>query len=258
MKDAYCYWTIALGTESKLAESLIGSARQSGVFKDIHIWTDAPGAAGTRHEIAAPQKPAPLFALEVLQTKVHKLNYTHYVWLSPDTWFVRNPGNVLRVLHGAPVHAALESDLASLENTRSEWEGCTRTNHLTIMRYCGVRSRAIFTAARGFWIVHREVVDTFCERAWNHWELCEKVGYIFSLEPVLACTVQMLCGNPYVHTLRHTADLWAVDRRGCFAGRVPDGGDWTWVDEGTGKEAMVNPAIVHAPHSRTALAGVEW
>ena len=50
-----------------------------------------------------------------------------------------------------------------------------------------------------------------------------------------------------------SADLWAVDRSGCYAGKLPDGRDWKFVDAFTGKGHDVNPAIVHAPRSKEAL-----
>ena len=65
--------------------------------------------------------------------------------------------------------------------------------------------------------------------------------------------MQMLCGNPYVHTLRATADLWASDWTGRFADVLPDGSPWMFVDYFTGKETEVNPAIVHAMRSKPAL-----
>jgi len=173
--------------------------------------------------------------------------------LDADTYFVRQPGNVLRVLNGSPVHASLESDANSTDNIRSEWEGCTLSNHVKLMRFNGVRSQAILTVNGGFWIVHHDAIDTFQTLAWNFWHFCKKAGYTFSVEPLLAYATQMLCGNPYEHTLKKTADLWAVDRSGCYAGKLPDGRDWKFVDAFTGKGHDVNPAIVHAPRSKEAL-----
>jgi hypothetical protein len=36
----------------------------------------------------------------------------------------------------------------------------------------------------------------------------------------MAYAVHLLCGNPYAHTLRATAELWAADWTGHFAGRA--------------------------------------
>jgi hypothetical protein len=122
------------------------------------------------------------------------------------------------------------------------------------MQFRGVRSSAIFTVNSGFWIVHRDVIDTFCGLVWDFWNFCIKVGYRFKFEPVLAYAVQMLCGNPYVHTLNHNYELWAPDRAGRFAGMVPQAGRWDYVDPFFGETLKVAPAIVHAMHSKHALA----
>jgi len=67
--------------------------------------------------------------------------------------------------------------------------------------------------------------------------------------------MHMLCGNPYLHTLRSTAELWGSDWTGCFTGVLPDGKPWTFVDYFTGEQFEVNPAIVHAMRSKEALIG---
>lgn len=66
-------------------------------------------------------------------------------------------------------------------------------------------------------------------------------------------TMHMLCGNPYAHTLRRTAELWASDWTGCFRDRLPDGQSWCFEDYFTGEKLPVNPAIVHAMRSKPAL-----
>ena len=68
--------------------------------------------------------------------------------------------------------------------------------------------------------------EYLCDLAWSFWEFCKRAGYVFSVEPLLAYATQMLCGNPYLHTLRRDADLWATDHAGCFDGELPKGGAW--------------------------------
>jgi len=123
------------------------------------------------------------------------------------------------------------------------------------MRAMGVWSRAIFNVNAGFWIVRREAIGTLCRLALEFWAVARRQGYEFTEEAPLAYATHLLCGNPHEHTLRATADLWASDWTGCFAGRLPDGQPWWFVDYFSGERFLVNPAIIHAMRSKEALVG---
>ena len=253
MKDHLCFWSIATGPYAAMAQSLVDSARHAGVFKDFHIWTDTAIEGAKCRRLATAKAKGKFIQLELLDQQVRKLKYDYFVWLDADTYFVRHPGDILRVLQGAPVHASLESNTALPKPLLPDWGPCSLSNFTTLMQFRGVRSQAVFTVNGGFWIVHHDVIDTFCGLTWDFWEFSRKVGYQLAVEPLLAYASQMLCGNPYVHTLRHTADLWATDTIGRFAGEVPTGGSWEFVDSFSGESFEVSPAIVHATHSKRAL-----
>ena len=252
MKARFCFWSIATGPYRAMAQSMVDSARHSGVFKDFHIWTDGAIEGANCHRLKRSNGKK-FIRLELLDEKVRHLKYDYFVWLDADTYFVRHPGDILRVLRGAPVHASLESNTAMPNPLLPDWGPCSLRNFTTLMQFRGVRSRAIFTVNAGFWIVHRDVIDTFCGLTWNFWQFCRKVGYQLPIEPLLAYATQMLCGNPYAHTLRETADLWATDTQGRFAGQVPSGGRWQFVDCFSGETLNIRPSIIHATHSKRAL-----
>ena len=254
MKKDFCFWSIATGPYASMAQSMVDSARSVGVSNDFHIWTDSATKGAKCHRLKGTKGREPFVRLELLHAKIRKLNYKYFVWLDADTYFVRHPGDLLRVLRGAPVHATLESNTALPEPLRPDWGPCSLRNFTTLMQFRGVRSHAIFTINGGLLIVHHDVIDTFCGLTWDFWEFSRKVGYKFGVEPLLAYATQMLCGNPYVHTVRETADVWATDSVGRFAGEVPSEGRWQFVDHFSGETFPVKPAIVHAPHSKRALA----
>jgi hypothetical protein len=237
-----------------MLQTALDSARAVGVFKDFHVWTDRPIDGAMGHPLKRFNPRGGLFRLDLLYDQVRKLKYDYFVWLDADSFFVRNPGDVLRVLQGAPVHASLEHDAASRDHVQPDWQRCSLSNFTKLMRFNGVRSRGVFTVNSGFWIVHREVIENFCRLAWDFSDFCHKVGYRFGFEPLLAYATQMLCGNPYTHNLKHSADLWAVDRNGHYSGLLPDGRDWQYLDHFSGESMKVNSAIIHAMHSRRALA----
>lgn len=253
MKERYCYWSVVDGEYSDMMKCVIASAREAGVFKDFHIWTSKPVEGAICHEVKKLDKTLYLFKLHFLRTAVRKLKYDYFVWLDADTCFVRNPGNLLRVLYSSPVHSSLESDACFPENVRPDWWDCPLPNYVKLMRFRGVRSKAIFNVNAGFWIVHHDVIDTFCDLALDFWQFCRKAGYEFTEEPPLAYATHMLCGNPYLHTLTNTSDLWASDWTGCYANTLPDGQEWLFQDYFSGRTFPVNPAIVHAMRSKDAL-----
>ena len=250
----YCFWSAATGPYSLMLQSAVDSARAVGVFKDFHVWSDRRIDGAVTHPLKKMDAPHGLFRLLLLTKEVRKLKYDYLIWLDADTHFVRNPGDALRVLQGAPVHATLECDAAAGPHLQPDWQRCSLANFTKLMRFAGVRSRSIFTTDAGFWIVHREAAEHFCRLAWDFGDFCHRVGYRFGFEPLLAYATQILCGNPYAHRLEESSDLWGVDRQGYFDGRIPDGRSWPHLDFFTGKHRKVNPAIVHARHSRQVLA----
>lgn len=253
MNSKYCYWSVVDGDYSWMMAGVIQSARRVGVFRDFHVWSDRPVAGAVHHPCGEFDKWGCLFKLFFLRDAVQKLNYDYFVWLDTDSWFVRNPGNILRVLKGSPMHIALESDLCSPDCRRREWWDCPNFKFAELMRARGVRSRSIFEVNGGLFIIHRDAIETLYRLTFDFWSYCKQQGYTFNDEPLLAYAMHMLCGNPYAHTLRETCDLWASDWTGCFRDRLPDGSPWWFVDYMTEERVPVNPAIVHAMRSKSAL-----
>jgi hypothetical protein len=250
----YCFWSVADGAYAGMFEACVRSARRVGVFKDFHLWSDRLVGEAICHPAGPFDKRLWLFKLAFLRQQVSRLDYDYFVWLDADTWFVRNPGDVLRALQGAPVHASLESDACRPGTRRPDWWGCPLDRYASLMRALGVRSQAVFNVNAGFWIVHRDAIETFCRLCGDFWTFAKGQGYVFTEEAPIAYATHLLCGNPYEHTLRATADLWASDWTGQCAGRLPDGNPWRFQDYFAGEEFEVNPAIVHAMRSKEALA----
>jgi hypothetical protein len=253
MKNRYCYWSVVDGPYTDMMSAVVKSARQAGVFTPFHIWSDRPIESSTHHPLKALDKTLYLFKLRFLQEEVAKLNYDYFVWLDADTYFVRKPKDVLGVLQGSPIHASLESDACAPNNIRPDWWGCPLQHYAALMRGRGVCNRAIYNVNAGFWIVHRDVIETVFALAMDFWAFCRANGHNFTEEPPLAYAAHMLCGDVSLHTLRATCDLWASDWTGFFANRLPDGQPWWFIDYFSGEKIPVNPAIVHAMRSKDAL-----
>ncbi|HRI15400.1 MAG TPA: hypothetical protein PLX89_20585 [Verrucomicrobiota bacterium] len=253
MKDRYCYWSVVDGPYAPMMASVVESARRVGVFKEFHVWTNEPVAGAVCHRVKRFSKKNYLFKLRFLRDEVRRLPFEYFVWLDADSWFVRDPGDVLRALQGAPVHSSLESDACCPRNVRPDWWGCSLKNYAILMRFRGVHSHAIYNVNAGFWIVHRDAIDTFCDLCFDFWFFCKKAGYVFTEEAPLAYATHMLCGDPYRHSLRNLPDLWASDWTGVYQDRLPDGKPWEFVDYFSEETFPVNPAIVHAMRSKEVL-----
>jgi len=111
----------------------------------------------------------------------------------------------------------------------------------------------VFNVNGGLFIAHHDVIETLFNLAYEFWTYCKENGWTFNDEPLLAYAMQMLCGNPYAHTFRETMDLWASDWTGRYHDDLPDGKAWFFSDYFTEEKILVNPAIVHAMRSKSAL-----
>lgn len=253
MTPRYCYWSVVDGDYSPMMAAVIHSAREVGVFRDFHVWSDQPVAGAIHHPAGRFDKWGCLFKLFFLRDAVSKLNYDYFIWLDSDMWFVRNPGDPLRLMRGSPLHIALEGDLTRPENLRQEWWECPNPLFVQLMHQRGVRSHRIFNVNGGLFIIHRDAIDTVYRLAFDFWQFCKAQGFTFNDEPLLAYAMHMLCGNPYAHTLRESLDFWASDWTGNFKDRIPTNEPWWFCDYFTNERISVNPAIVHAMRSKPAL-----
>jgi hypothetical protein len=255
MTPNYAFWSVVDSSQVDRLQGSIRSARQRGVFKDFHVWSDQPIEQAICHPVPKLDQSTAGFKFTFLRDFVKQLNYDYFVWLGADSYFVRNPGQVLRVLHGSPVHATLECDACASNNRATAWCNCSLSRYARLMQARGVKNRSIFSVDAGFWIVHHDVIDRFCDLALDFWELWKRDGHDpNAVEPALANAVQLLCGNPYQHTLANNSELWAADRLGCYRTGLPDGRPWMYEDEFSGDRCLVNPAIVHAIGCKDLLA----
>ncbi len=249
----YCYWSVVDGDYAIMAETLVNSVRRAGAFTDFHLWTDRPVQGAICHDAGQFDKWGCLFKLTFLRESVQRLNYDYFIWLDTDCYFVRHPGDILRVLKGSPMHITLECDLCRPNNRRLDWWGCPNATFAELLRRQGVRSRSIYNVNGGFFVIHHDAVETVVSLATEFWHAAKAAGYTFNDEPLLAYAMQMLCGDPLRHTLKENADVWASDWTGYFAGELPDGQPWWFADYFTEEVIPVDPAIVHAMRSKEAM-----
>ncbi len=122
-KPTFCYWSVADGQHALMMQTCVRSARAAGVTEDFHVWSDRAIAGAIAHDAGQFDKHLYHFKFDFLQKQAARLNYDYFVWLDADNYFVRHPGDVLRVLDGDAIHACLESNLCALDNLRPDWWG---------------------------------------------------------------------------------------------------------------------------------------
>ena len=253
MSRTFCYWSAVEGEDAAIMSSAIRSARRVGVTEDFHVWSPDPVPGATHHLCGPLERWGGIFKFVFLCRAVQDLDYEAYVWIDADSWFVRHPGDVLKVMQGAPMHASLETNFAEAKHAAAPLWGSRAEVMLELMRSGGVRSNALFTVDGGLFVVRRAAVDTVYELAREFWIFCRDRGQRLEHEPLLSFVMHLLCGNPYAHTLERTADLWACDRHGCFRDGPPIGQPWKFQDCFGYEPQMVNPAILHLPRSKPAM-----
>lgn len=233
---------------------MVESSRSVGYREEFYVWADTERIANSNMlPCGRFDKRHYLFKwrfLKELRSRVGHVKY--YVFLDADSYFVRNPGDILEQLKGAPVHVCMESECSSPSNIRPDWWGCPLPKYVELMRNMGVVG-PVYNTNAGFWIVHRDAVDRVVELAFEYWEAGRDAGYTFTEEAPLAYVGHMLMGDPSRHTLRSNPDCWASDWTGEFAGRLPEDRTWRFTDYMSGETFPVRPAIVHAMRSKEAM-----
>ncbi len=236
--------------------SAIRSARNCGVQEDFHVWTgsDIPGAI--THACGKFDKTLYLFKLQFLLDEVSKLPYEYFIFLDADNFFVRHPGESTfdGLLRDNKWFVQLESHCNSPYVNRGDWWGCPIRWYPLLLRYHGVRSDKIYNCNGGFWIVRREAIAEFYKTTMDFHRFARQELHLvnFTEEPPLAF-VGHLVDEPEKNTLAATHHVWASDWTGHFNNRCPTGEDWDFVDYMSGQRTRVNPSIVHAMRSKSAL-----
>lgn len=277
MSQPYCYWSVATGPYAALMERSVVSARRSGVFKEFHVLTDRPIEGCECYDAQTVEKTDGMFKLIYLKAGMSKLLFDYFIWVDADSFFVRNPRNVLECLGKSPIHVPLTTNLSALAEEkllRNGHEGspltpalsplrgegetvsaARRTAELTAREFVELMTAAgvqnpVYLSASSFWIVRREAIDRVVELATHFRAFAKEKGFAADVAACLGYAMQMLCANPEAHRLKARPDLWASDDQNHFEGGMPENTAWPLEDRFTGEKQDVNPSIIHLPHNK--------
>lgn len=242
---SYCYWSIAMGDERRHFEECLRTARECGVYKDFHAFTDQPMEECECYELPANNAEPLLLRILALKVGLSKLRYDAYVWLAPRSLFLSNPSDLLGALRVSPIHIPLE---ANVELLTADSNVCSlpALDYRQLCQTCGVGNSA-YSGSDAFWIVTRDAIDVVAELASIGFQKAKKAQTPIDATFPLMYAMQMLCGDPSVHTVASRPDLWAAQYDEKALGESPPQGPWTFTDRSECVSCIVNPSILYRP-----------
>ena len=251
----FFYWTVADGEHSKMAQTLVDSARKSGVTEDFHIWSDRQIEGAINHECGDFDHAHYMFKIQFLKEKVSKIEgYDYCVFLDADNYFVRNPGSLDKYIGNEDIFVQLESELTSDLVTRKDWWGLEIKYFDMLFNKFGIKRERLWNCNAGLFMVKMKSIQEISSLIEEIFTYCNKKLKLkdFTEEPPLAIAGHLV-KNLEKNTLRRTSNLWASDWTGNFANQLPFGEGWKFVDYMTDEKIPVNPAIVHCMRSDKLL-----
>lgn len=231
----------------------VASARRAGVFKEFHVLTDRPIEGCECYDAQELDKEDGLFKLIYLKAGISKLHFDYFIWIDADSWFVRNPENVLGSLLKSPIHVPLTTNLSALTIDKT-WKGLSTRQYSDYMTAAGVYN-PVYLPNTSFWIIKRDAIEKVFLYFGDFRTSAVEKGLKLDATAALGYVMQMFCANPEAHRVSARPDLWASDDLNYFQGQGPEiSQPWPLVDPLTGEQQLVNPAIIHLPHRNEALS----
>lgn len=248
-------WSVAWGEYRYMMQSLMDSVRSVGIEHDILTFSDEPlsGVASCEIDKSIEMDFKQYWKFHYLR-RVSELDYDLFVFIDSDHYFVRRPPVDFSALVGSdPWHSFLESPINSPATKRPDWWGVQNHSMVEVYRNFGVTQDTVYSTNGGFWMCKRE----FAKHASN-------VGLLFRdyqrglgldlPEEVAIAVMSHLFSLDYSRRLHQNyMDFWASEWTGVLKDAIPDGSPWEFQEYMTGARSRVNPALVHAMRSKSAL-----
>lgn len=247
-KDPYCYWSFAPGTRRPAMARCVRSARDAGVYKSFHVFTDEVIPGCDCYDTMGVEVPRGFEPPVYLKAAISKLRFEYFIWIDPATVFVSNPSDVLGALGKSPLHVPFEADLSRVEPDKAI-NSCPVGTFREFLRSSGVTG-PICASGSEFWIIKHEAIECVCDLTTQFCAKATQQGFPVNLPVALGYAMHMLCADPEAHTIKRRPDLWAPDRTGSLAHNMVRGESWPHLCPWTGETTTLNPSIVYQPELR--------
>lgn len=248
-------WSVAWGDYRYMMQSLMDSIRSVGITHDILTFSDEPLANVVSCETDK------LINMDFKQywkfyylNKLKDMDYDLFVFIDSDHFFVRKPQKDFSEIIGSdPWHSFLESPINSPVTKREDWWGVPNNSMAALYRNFGVTQDTVYSTNGGFWMCRKN----FASHASSVGLLFRdyQKGYDLDLpEEVAIAVLSHMFSMDYTNRFHYKyMDTWASEWTGCLQDRLPDGTQWQFQEYMTHAKSFVNPAIVHAMRSKSAL-----
>lgn len=249
-------WSVAWGDYAYMLQALVTSLRRTGFDGKIVVFCDRP-IQDAEYRPIDPQ-------IDLDQLQFWKFEYLckhmavepglDLVFIDSDHYVVRNVSDDLpKLIADGPWHSFLEGPINTAATRRTDWWGCPNSEFIKLCRDFGVMQKEIRNSNGGFWAIRSEFAETSRRVAKEFHEFARKRGYVFPEEVSIAVMSHMFSEDHTNRFAEKWSHLWGSEWTGTLQDRLPDGNPWKLVNYMSGETSLVNPAIVHAMRSKSAL-----
>jgi len=248
-------WSVSWGDYRYMTQSLAQSIKDCGIDHDILVFTDEPLSAVTSCEL---DKNIELDSKQYWKffylNKIKDLNYDLFVFIDSDHYFVRKPlKDFCEIIGQDPWHSFLESPINSPSTKRSDWWGVPNSLMANLYKEFGAIQRTAYSTNGGFWMCRKNFAFHAYKVALLFRDFQKSKKYNLPEEVAIAVLSHMF-SKDYANRMHSKyMDIWASEWTGVLKDTVPDGSSWQFEEYMTRQRSSVNPAIVHAMRSKTAL-----
>ena len=249
-------WSVAWGDYSYMLQALVSSLRRTGFGGKIVVFCDRPIKEAEWHPIdpSIDLDQLQFWKFDYLCKHMAKEPGKDLVFIDSDHYVVRNVSEHLpKLLKDGPWHSFLEGSINTPSTRRGDWWGCPNADFVRMCRDFGVMQKEIRNSNGGFWAIRSEFAETSRIFAKEFHEFARKRGHVFPEEVSIAVMSHMFSEDHSVSFVEKWAHVWGSEWTGTLQDRVPDGNPWKLVNYMSGETSLVNPAIVHAMRSKSAL-----
>ena len=256
MKKKFCYWTISWGDYDYITQSLVNSAQEVGIEEDFYAFTEKEinNCINFRLNPNIHNDQLQFFKFKYLQEEMSKFDYEYFIFIDADHFFVRKPSmSIDEIMMGDPWHSFLESPVNSQKTKRNDWWSIPNNIFEFFMRKNGIFSQEIRNTNGGFWICHKDFIDTATKLAINFHSYLAKYNYIAPEEVSIAYLSHLFSPKIENRFIERFTNYWAADWTGHFKEELPVDKEWMSKSYMTYEDLKVKPAIVHAMRSKELL-----
>lgn len=248
-------WSVAWGDYRYMMQSLMNSVKSVGIGHDILTFSDEPldGVMSCELDKSIDLDFKQYWKFHYLN-KLSQIDYDLFVFIDSDHYFVRKPNRDFSEIVGSdPWHSFLESPINSQATKRDDWWGVQNAAMAQLYKEFGVTQGTVYSTNGGFWICKKEFLSHAASVGLLFRDFQKSKGLDLPEEVAIAVISHMFSKDYSNRFHSKYIDIWASEWTGTLQNRVPDGSPWEFQEYMTNARSVVNPAIVHAMRSKSAL-----